>query len=188
MPNLYVIAGCNGAGKTTASYTILPELLNCKQFVNADEIARGLSPFDTEAVAIEAGRIMLTRIKELTIQRQDFAFETTLATRSYVPFIRNAQKCGYIVTLVYFWLNSPELAVSRVKERVENGGHSVPEDIIHRRYIKGIENFIGLYMPICDAWMLFDNSNKPPVLIAQQYNHEIIEINDKSIYAKIIKV
>ena len=188
MPNLYVIAGCNGAGKTTASYTVLPELLNCKQFVNADEIARGLSPFEPEAVAIEAGRIMLTRIKELVAQQQDFAFETTLATRSYVSLIRNAQKCGYIVTLVYFWLNSPELAISRVRERVENGGHTIPADVIYRRYFKGVENLIKLYMPLCDAWILFDNSSKPPMMIAQQYNHEIIEINDKSIYTKIIKI
>jgi len=187
MPNLYVIAGCNGAGKTTASYTVLPELLQCKQFVNADEIARGLSPFDPEVVAIEAGRIMLARIKELVVQQQDFAFETTLATRSYVPFIRNAQARGYIVTLVYFWLKSPELAINRVRERVENGGHNIPEDVVYRRYIKGIENFTKLYMSLCDAWLLFDNSNKLPVMIAQQYNQETIEIKDKSVYSKIIK-
>ena len=187
MPNLYVIAGCNGAGKTTASYTVLPELLHCKQFVNADEIARGLSPFQPETVAVEAGRIMLTRIKELAAQQQDFAFETTLATRSYVPFIRNVQKNGYVVTVIYFWLNSIELAIDRVKERVAIGGHNIPADVIRRRYIKGIENFTKLYMPICDAWLLFDNSNKPPVMIAQQYNHETIEINDKTIYKKIIE-
>jgi len=188
MPNLYIIAGCNGAGKTTASYTILPELLNCKQFVNADEIARGLSPFDAEAVAIEAGRIMLARIKELTIQRQDFAFETTLATRSYVPFIRHAQQCGYIVTLVYFWLNSPELAVSRVRERVENGGHGIPEDVIRRRYIKGVENFIELYMPICDAWILIDNSRKNDSRIIARNTQESTEIVDKILYNQIVNM
>lgn len=179
MPNLYVIAGCNGAGKTTASYTVLPELLHCKQFVNADEIARGLSPFEPEAVAIEAGRIMLSRIKELTVQQQDFAFETTLAARSYVPFIRRAQKNGYVVTLVYFWLNSPELAVNRVKERVKNGGHNIPEAVIFRRYYEGIKNLSTLYMPVCDTWTLIDNSDKHiPVVIAQSIQKEIKVYSD----------
>jgi predicted ABC-type ATPase len=188
MPNLYVIAGCNGAGKTTASYTILPELLNCKQFVNADEIARGLSPFEPETVAIEAGRIMLARVKELTAKQQDFAFETTLATRSYVPFISKAQKCGYIVTLVYFWLNSPELAISRVRERFEKGGHSVPEDTIRRRYIKGLENFIGLYMPISDAWILIDNSRKNNSRIIARNTQKSTEIIDKILYNQIVNI
>lgn len=134
MPNLYVISGCNGAGKTTASYTVLPDMLNCKEFVNADEIARGLSPFQPEKVALDAGRIMLNRIKDLINQKIDFAFETTLATKSYIQFIKEAQLKEYFVTLVYFWLNSPELAVERVKNRVISGGHSIPEDVIHRRY------------------------------------------------------
>jgi len=124
MANLYVISGCNGAGKTTASYTVLPDMLHCKEFVNADEIAKGLSPFQPDKVAIEAGRIMLNRIKDLINQNVDFAFETTLATRSYAKLIREAQSKGYFVTLVYFWLNSPELAVERVKNRVISGGAS----------------------------------------------------------------
>src|SRR5436190_12347489 len=109
MPNLYVIAGCNGAGKTTTSYTVLPEMLNCKEFVNADEIAKGLSPFQPETVSFEAGRIMLHRIDDLLKAKHDFAFETTLSTRSYVNTIRKAQESGYEVTLLYFWLNTPEL-------------------------------------------------------------------------------
>ena len=121
MANLYVISGCNGAGKTTASYSVLPDMLNCKEFVNADEIAKGLSPFQPDKVAIEAGRIMLSRIKDLINHDVDFAFETTLATKSYVQFIREAQSKGYMVTLVYFWLNSPELAIERVKTRVISG-------------------------------------------------------------------
>jgi len=107
MANLYIISGCNGAGKTTASYSILPDMLNCKEFVNADEIAKGLSPFQPDRVAIESGRIMLSRIKELLNHNVDFAFETTLATKSYVQLIREAQSKGYFVTLVYFWLSSP---------------------------------------------------------------------------------
>jgi len=188
MPNLYVIAGCNGAGKTTASYTMLPELLNCKQFVNADEIARGLSPFEPEAVAIEAGRIMLARIKELAAQQQDFAFETTLATRSYESFIRKAQANGYLVTLVYFWLNSIELAIDRVKERVKNGGHDIPADIIGRRYIKGMENLVKMYMPLCDAWILMDNSKKNDSRIIARFAQKNTEINDQILYNQIVDI
>src|SRR5436190_16463587 len=104
MPNLYVIAGCNGAGKTTTSYTVLPEMLNCKEFVNADEIARGLSPFQPETVSFQAGRIMLNRIKELLREGKDFGFETTLSTKSYVPLLKGAKQKGYSIMLIYFWL------------------------------------------------------------------------------------
>jgi predicted ABC-type ATPase len=117
MPNLYIIAGCNGAGKTTASLTILPEILNCREFVNADNIAAGLSPFNPESVAIEAGRLMLSRIHELMKTGVDFAFETTLATRSYVSLIREAHQIGYRVTLLFIWLDSPETAMQRVADR-----------------------------------------------------------------------
>jgi predicted ABC-type ATPase len=130
MANLYIIGGCNGAGKTTASYSVLPEMLNCKEFVNADEIAKGLSPFQPEQVAIDAGRIMLKRIRELIKNQVDFAFETTLAPKSFVKLISEAQAKGYFVTLVYFWLNSPELAVRRVETRVKLGGHNIPVEII----------------------------------------------------------
>ena len=116
MPNLYIIAGCNGAGKTTASLTILPDILNCKEFVNADNIAAGISPFNVEGVAIEAGRIMLHRIDELLSLGVDFAIETTLATRSYVGLVHRAKGMGYNVSLIYIWLNSPELALQRVAE------------------------------------------------------------------------
>jgi predicted ABC-type ATPase len=117
MPNLYIIAGCNGAGKTTTSFTVLPEMLNCKEFVNADEIARGLSPFQPETVSFQAGRIMLNRIKELLVAKNDFAFETTLATRTYVSLVKLAQSQGYQVVLIYFWLESAELAKARVKTK-----------------------------------------------------------------------
>jgi predicted ABC-type ATPase len=126
MKKLYIIAGCNGAGKTTASFTILPEMLKCNEFVNADEIAKGLSPFNTNSVAIQSGRLMLKRIDKLITDGVDFAFETTLATRSYVNTIRKAKENGYFVTVLYFWLNSPELAIERVKIRVKEGGSSYP--------------------------------------------------------------
>ena len=159
MPKLYIIAGCNGAGKTTASYTVLPEMLGCKEFVNADEIAKGLSPFNPESVAIEAGRLMLQRMNDLLSEGQDFAFETTLATRSYVWFIEKAQSKGYFVTLLYFWLPTPEQAIERVATRVREGGHNIPQDVIRRRYANGIRNLTTLYTPICDFWTIYDNSS-----------------------------
>lgn len=166
MPNLFIIAGCNGAGKTTASYTILPELLQVKEFVNADEIARGLSPFQPETVAIEAGKIMLRRMQDLLLQKVDFAFETTLSTRSFIGFINQAKGSGYTVHLVFYWLNSVALAIERVKKRVSLGGHDIPEDIIIRRYYAGLRNFVNLYKVVVDNWLLVDNSEGEPELIA----------------------
>lgn len=127
---LYIIGGCNGAGKTTASFNILPELLNCKEFVNADEIARGLSPFQPEKVSIEAGKLMLTRIDELIRSKQDFSFETTLSTRSFVKTIQFAKANGYFVTLIFFWLDSIDLAKDRVQRRVAEGGHNIEPAVI----------------------------------------------------------
>ena len=143
MPKLYIIAGCNGAGKTTASYTVLPEMLDCREFVNADEIAKGLSPFNPESVAIDAGRLMLQRMDDLLIAGEDFAFETTLATRSYVKFIDQAHAMGYFVSLLFFWLPTPELAIVRVATRVSKGGHDIPEEVIRRRYATGMRNMVS---------------------------------------------
>jgi predicted ABC-type ATPase len=165
---LYVIAGCNGAGKTTASFTILPEILNCREFVNADEIAKGLSPFQPEKVYLEAGRIMLNRINELIDENQTFAFETTLSTRSYRNKILEAKKCGYRITLLFFWLQNVELAKERVKIRVEEGGHSINPDVIERRYYKGIVNLFDIYLPIIDGALIFDNSAGKHELIAEK--------------------
>lgn len=162
---LYIISGCNGAGKPTASFNILPEILACKEFVNADEIARGISPFQPEKVAFEAGRLMLNRISELMEDGEDFAFETTLSTRSYKNRIIKAQQMGYFVTLIYYWLETPQLAERRVELRVNEGGHNIPKDVINRRYIKGIENLFNIYMPICDYSIIFDNSRPEPVLV-----------------------
>lgn len=167
MPNLYIIAGCNGAGKTTTSYTILPEILNCKEFVNADEIARGLSPFQPETVSFQAGRIMLNRIKELLKGKKNFGFETTLSTRSYVHLIREAKNQGYTVALIFFWLESAELAKARVKARVEKGGHNIPAAVIERRYIRGSENFFTIYKDLSDRWIVYDNSHEEPEIMAK---------------------
>lgn len=167
MPNLYIIAGCNGAGKTTASYTLLPHILNCREFVNADSIAAGLSPFEPQGVAFEAGRIMLQRIRQLMNEGEDFAFETTLSTRSYVSLVKKAQEHGYTVTLVYFWLHSSEQAMERVALRVSKGGHHIPADVIKRRYDRGINNLFHLYISACDYWLVVDNSDQEPELVAE---------------------
>ncbi|MBP3830055.1 MAG: zeta toxin family protein [Bacteroidaceae bacterium] len=180
--HLYIIAGCNGAGKTTASFTVLPEMLNCREFVNADEIAKGLSPFNPEGVAIQAGRLMIDRIIHLLKEGETFAFETTLATRSYVKLIQRAQRRGYFVTLLFFSLSSPEQAIARVAKRVSQGGHNIPTDVILRRYDAGLQNFFQLYTPICDYWTLYDNSNIPGEKIAFGWRDQRINIIDKERY------
>jgi len=185
MPNLYIIAGCNGAGKTTASYTVLPEMLNCNEFVNADEIARGLSPFQAEKAAIDAGKIMLTRIQELIYLQVDFSFETTLSAIHFIKLIKEAKKKGYFVTLVFFWLNSVDLAIQRVKIRVSEGGHNIPEETIKRRYKTGIKNLVNKYISICDYWIIVNNSEGPFNLIAEGLKDTEVEIKDYNIWNKI---
>lgn len=187
MPQLYIIAGCNGAGKTTASYTILPEMLNCKEFVNADNIAAGLSPFNPESVAIEAGRIMLQRIHTLMAENLTFAFETTLATRSYVSLIKRAKLQGYDVKLAFFWLPSPDVAQKRVLKRVKAGGHNIPPETIKRRYFRGIQNLFKLYLPIVDSALIIDNYDDSPEFIAQKLSNEEIEIIDEETWAILNK-
>ena len=176
--NLYIISGCNGAGKTTASYSVLPKLLDCKQFVNADEIAKGLSPFCPESVAIQAGKLMLLRIEELLTADETFSIETTLATRSYSELVKRTQEKGYKVTLLYFWLSSPELAVERVARRVSEGGHNIPKDVIYRRYEKGLKNLFDIFIPIVDSWMIVDNGVEPREVIAKGTKAEMKTFND----------
>lgn len=180
--NLYIISGCNGAGKTTASYTVLPEILDCREFVNADEIAHGLSPFNSGSVAIEAGKLMLRRIEDLLQRNETFSIETTLATRSYVNLVQRAKGQGYRVCLLYFWLNSPELAMKRVSERVSKGGHDIPQEIISRRYEAGINNLFKLFMPIVDYWAIFDNSETPRKKIAVGGNNADTEVFYPELY------
>jgi predicted ABC-type ATPase len=183
--NLYIIAGCNGAGKTTASFTILPEILNCKEFVNADEIAKGLSPFQPEKVGFEAGRIMLKRINELLDSNQNFAFETTLSTKSYKHKIKEAQNKNYKVTLLFFWLQTTELAIERVKTRVQEGGHNIDNEIIKRRYTRGIKSLFEIYLPIADEVYIFDNSFKNQELIAEKSLNIDLKILNKDKFDKL---
>ncbi len=158
MKNLYILAGPNGSGKTTTSYTILPGIFECKEFVNSDEIARGLSPFNPPSVALTAGRLMLERIHQHLKNDETFAIETTLASYGYIKVIRNAQKKGYKVTLLFLWLDSEDLAVKRVETRVKEGGHDIPEETIRRRYRRGLHNFFNLYIPVVDDWVFVNNS------------------------------
>ena len=185
MPRLFIISGCNGAGKTTASYTLLPEMLECRQYVNSDEFAKGLAPFDPESVSVQASRLMLMRIRYLFSKKEDFSIETTLATRSLLKMIREAQSEGYFVTLMYFWLNSPDLAVARVKARVEAGGHNIPEETVRRRYRVGIKYFFRDYAPLCDRWILADNSQVPFRVIAEGYKDDVTVIKDEDTFRKI---
>lgn len=180
-PKLYIIAGCNGAGKTTASINILPEVLDCQEFVNADEIAYQINPENREAAAMEAGRRMLTRIEELITQEMTFAIETTLATKSYKNLVHKAKSKGYEVVLLYFWLDSPGMAQWRVKQRVREGGHNIPSDVIERRYWRGLHNLFHLFMPIVNDWSVYDN-NSETKLIANS-NGKI----DLEVYENLIK-
>ena len=167
MPHLYVISGCNGAGKTTASYTLLPELLECREFVNSDEFAKSLSPFDPSAASVSASRLMLMKIHYLLARNEDFCIETTLATRSLLQIIKQAKEQGYSATILYFWLNSPELAIARVRDRVQAGGHNIPEEVVRRRYLMGLKYLFENYIPICDQWILADNSKSPFTVVAE---------------------
>jgi predicted ABC-type ATPase len=185
MPSIYIIAGCNGAGKTTASFTVLPEMLGCKEFVNADEIAKGLSPFQPETVSFHAGRLMLERIMELIDLEVDFAFETTLTTISYRNTIELARNRGYKITLLFFWLNDVQLAIERVATRVSEGGHHIQEDVIVRRYSRGLVNLTNIFTQICDYWIVIDNSAVPYKVIAEGSINFLVTIYENEIWNKI---
>jgi predicted ABC-type ATPase len=185
---LIVLSGCNGAGKTTAAYALLPDLLNCWEYVNADEIAKGLSPFRIEQVALESGRIMLQRIQTLLSQHSSLAIETTLSTKSYKNLFRDAKNRGYEITLLYFWLNAVNLAKERARSRVSNGGHHIPDEVIERRYIRGIQNLFNIYLPIADEVLIFDNSLNEKKPIAKKLPNGTLKIMDKETYSQILRL
>jgi predicted ABC-type ATPase len=184
-PRLFIIAGPHGAGKTTSALQLLPDFLQCEEFVNADSIASGLSQFKPESVAMAAGRAMLSRINELIKCKKSFAFETTLASRFFANVKKECKRLDYSTNIIFLWLQSPELAIKRVAIRVKNGGHSIPEDIIYRRYKKGIENFFNLYMPITANWTIYDNSHANPILVGKKLHGKNVEIINKTIWLKI---
>lgn len=166
-PQIIIIAGPNGAGKSTLAPMLLRDRLGLLEYVNADTIAQGLSAFQPEGAAIASGRVMLKRLRQLADARVSFAFETTLATRSYAPWLKDLQRHGYGIQLIFLWLRSPDLAVERVRMRVADGGHDVPEPVVRRRYVRGIRNFLGLYREVAESWGVFDNSEMlRPILIA----------------------
>lgn len=187
MPKLYVIAGCNGAGKTTASFAMLPEILDCAEYVNSDEIARGLSPFDPSLASIKATKVMLERIQELLERRITFGVETTLSTKTLAKILVHAKELGYTVNLVFFWLSMPELAIERVALRVKSGGHDIPVDTILRRYGNGIDNLFKEYMSIVDYWIIIDNSGKRGSLVAEGGTNVVTKIHNKVTYNKILE-
>lgn len=167
MKSILILAGPNGAGKTTFAREFLPGEAGCPHFVNADLIAAGLSPFAPEAVQVQAGRLMLTRIEELVRADLSFGFETTLAGRSYAPMVRRWQSGQYRVRLIFLKLSSPELALGRVRQRVQEGGHDVPEPVIRRRFSAGWTNFLEVYRDLVDQWILYDNSGEEPVRLEE---------------------
>ena len=175
---LYIIAGCNGAGKTTASKRFLPSILNCRQWVNADEIAYGLSPLDPQSVAFQAGRLMLERIQDLLAQDETFAIETTLSTRAYRNLVLQALAKGYQVELVFFYLPSPQMAIKRIAHRVKHGGHHVPDDVVIRRYHRGLKNLKDIFMPIVDRWSIYRYEGNAYILIAKGNKGETFDLNN----------
>jgi predicted ABC-type ATPase len=173
------------AGKPTCAAALLPVDLGIRQFVNADTIASGLAAFAPETAAIQAGRVMLERLAELARERQSFAFETTLASRSFAPFLRRLRADGYHLHVILVWLRSHELAVQRVAARVSQGGHSVPEGTIRRRYRRGLINFRELYRPLADSWVLCDNSGNGPVVVARGIQEVATEVLHQELYDEI---
>ncbi|MEK6280610.1 MAG: zeta toxin family protein [Acidobacteriota bacterium] len=166
-PQVVIIAGPNGAGKSTLAPYLLRDTLDLREYVNADPIALGLSGFDPASVAFKAGRVMMNRLHDLAEQRKSFSFETTLATRYYAGWIDKLRRQGYNFQLIFLFLRSPELAIRRVRERVQSGGHDVPETVVVRRYDRGLKNFKALYRPLADVWSVYDNSSSSePTLIA----------------------
>ncbi|MGI8668675.1 MAG: zeta toxin family protein [Aridibacter sp.] len=186
MAHVIVIAGANGAGKSTVAAFLLRDKLGVSEFVNADVLAQGLSAYSPEKVAIPAGRIMLKRINKLAKAQENFASETTLSTRTFVPKLKRMRKNGYKFKLVFLWLKSEELAVLRVAERVRQGGHNIPTDTIRKRYQKGLRNFFSLYQPIADSWFFYENSNISNLrLIAKGNLLKIDKVKDDKLWQEL---
>lgn len=185
--DLYVIAGPNGVGKTTFATTFLPKYADCANFINADLIAKGMSPFSPQAAAIRAGRLVLSEINYFAERRASFAFETTLSGRSYLQSLENLKKCGYGVHIFFLWVKDVDVSVSRVQDRVRKGGHDVPETDIRRRFDRSIRNFIREYQSLADTWYLFDNSAREPALVAFEKKGRL-RIIEKESYESLISL
>jgi predicted ABC-type ATPase len=186
VPHIVVVAGPNGAGKSTVAPAVLRENFGVTEFVNADTIAAGLSGLRPEGVAISAGRLMLLRLREQTAAGASFGFETTLATRSFAPWLQRARRDGHRVTIVFFALPDPDMAVARVRERVRAGGHDVPEATIRRRFQRGLANLLASYVPLADEWIVYDNSaTSGPRLVAEGGRDRSPEIHDEAFWQQL---
>jgi len=185
-PNLYIIAGPNGAGKTTFARKFLPDYVKCLEFVNVDLIANGISPFDPEAAALRAGRIMLEQIHSLAKRGADFGFETTLSGRTHVKLLQETKKKGYLVHIFFLWISHVELALERIRLRVRNGGHGIPEATVRRRFNRSLPNFLRVYKPLADSWTIFDNSGDVPRMIAIEESGRI-KIIDADLFKILLR-
>ncbi len=185
-PNVYIIAGPNGSGKTTFAKNFLPTFAKCDNFINADLIASGLSPFSPDSAALKAGRIVLEQIQEYAHKGEDFAFETTLSGKTYLRILRELKNQGYQLHLFFLWIPNIELSLARIRERVSKGGHNVPAADVRRRFRRTVENFTGPYRPLLDSWMIFDNSTERPSLIASQKDGKL-SIEQPGLFRSIFK-
>jgi predicted ABC-type ATPase len=183
--NIFIIGGPNGAGKTTVAKVLLPEELDLDLFLNADELARRISPDNVEAAAFQAGRMMLERMHQLVRERRNFAFETTCSGRSYLRFLKECQAAGWRVSLLYLWLHSPEECIRRVAQRVRSGGHFIPEDVVRRRYGAGLRNMRDLYLPLVDEARIYDNEDMALRLIASKRAGGSLVVHDVSRWSRI---
>jgi len=181
MPTLYIIAGPNGVGKTTFANRYLPDEARQLEFVNADLIAKGLSPFDPDSVSIEAGKIALKRIRELIAQRAGFTWETTMSGRTAVGWLREARESGYSLKAYFLWVRHPETTINLIRQRVTEGGHNIAEEVSRRRFFKTIQNFFSIYRPLMHSWKLFQNELSGPRLIAVEKQSRLIVRDPKRI-------
>ncbi len=184
-PQVYIIAGPNGSGKTTFASEFLPNYADCPNFINADTIARGLSGFSPDAVALKAGRILIEQIETYASKKADFAFETTLSGMTYLSRFKDLKKEGYAIHMFFLWIPDVKLSLARVANRVKMGGHDIDEKVVRRRFHKGISNFLNHYRQVLNSWSLFDNSGNAPYLIAEERAGEL-EILDRKLYDKVL--
>jgi predicted ABC-type ATPase len=182
--DVYLIAGSNGAGKTTFAREFLPYYAKCENFVNADLIAQGLSPFRPESAAFRAGRLVIQQVGIFKHRRQTFGFESTLSGKGHAQLLKQIKSAGYRVTIFYLWVPDAEMAIARIAERVEDGGHNVPPDVVRRRFRRSLKNFFDVYRPLADCWFLFDNSKQPPNIIAS-HNGTQLDIIENERYREL---